>query len=106
MSSELYERIRNNPKFQEMVRKRGRFQWTLAAIVLIMFYGYFLLIAFVPGILAKKIVEGSMWPIGYSLELFLFIFFWLTTYYYVRRSNTEFDDQVQDMIEEAEMEGK
>ena len=89
-----------------MVRKRGRFQWTLAAIVLIMFYGYFLLIAFVPGILAKKIVEGSMWPIGYSLELFLFIFFWLTTYYYVRRSNTEFDDQVQDMIEEAEMEGK
>jgi uncharacterized membrane protein (DUF485 family) len=102
MSSELYERIRKNPKFIRLVDERGRFQWTLSAVVLTFFYGYFLLIAFAPGILGKKISEGSMWPIGYTFELFLFVFFWLTTYYYVQRSNNTFDDMVQDVINEAD----
>ena len=35
MSSAMYERMRVNPKFQELVAKRGRFAWTLAFIVLI-----------------------------------------------------------------------
>jgi uncharacterized membrane protein (DUF485 family) len=34
MSSEVYERIRRNPKFEELVNKRGRFAWTLTAVVL------------------------------------------------------------------------
>jgi hypothetical protein len=34
MSSAMYERMRANPKFQELVARRGRFAWTLAAIVL------------------------------------------------------------------------
>ena len=34
MSSEVYERIRRNPKFDELVSKRSRFAWTLTAVVL------------------------------------------------------------------------
>jgi uncharacterized membrane protein (DUF485 family) len=48
MSSVIYERIRRNPKFDELVQKRGSFAWTLSAIVLILFYGFFLLVAFNP----------------------------------------------------------
>ncbi|MBU1566013.1 MAG: DUF485 domain-containing protein [Proteobacteria bacterium] len=107
MSSEMYERMRSNPKFQKLVQVRGRFQWTLSIIVLVMFYGYFLVVAFAPGVLVKKITEGSMWPIGYTVELFLFIFFWLTTLYYVIRSNSEFDEMRADLINDAQMmEGK
>lgn len=102
MSSEMYQRMRENPKFQRLVEVRGRFQWTLTIIVLVMFYGFFLLIAFAPELLGKKIAEGSMWPIGYTVELFLFIFFWLTTLYYVRRSNSEFDDMRADLIKDAQ----
>ena len=38
MSSAMYESMRVNPKFQELVEKRGRFAWTLATIVLVLFY--------------------------------------------------------------------
>ena len=48
MSSAMYERMRANPKFQELVARRGRFAWTLAAIVLTMFYGFVMVVAFNP----------------------------------------------------------
>jgi uncharacterized membrane protein (DUF485 family) len=41
----------------------------LSTIVLILFYGFFMLVAFNPGLLGQKIAEGSMWPIGYTIEL-------------------------------------
>ena len=104
MSSVMYERMRVNPKFQELVHKRGTFAWTLATIVLVLFYGFFLLVAFNPTLLGQKIAEGSMWPLGYTIELCLFIFFWLTTVIYVRRANGEFDDLTQEMIKEAQKE--
>ncbi|MDS4014882.1 MAG: DUF485 domain-containing protein [Candidatus Accumulibacter sp.] len=104
MSSVMYERMRVNPKFQELVRKRGSFAWTLAAIVLVLFYGFFLLVAFSPALLGQKIAEGSMWPIGYTIELCLFVFFWLTTVVYVRRANGEFDELTQQLIKEAQKE--
>jgi cation/acetate symporter len=100
----MYERMRVNPKFQKLVHERGRFAWTLSAIVLILFYGFFMLVAFNPGLLAQKIFEGSMWPIGYTIELCLFVFFWLLTVVYVRRANGEFDDLTAELIKEAQKE--
>jgi len=100
----MYERMRVNPKFQELVHKRGSFAWTLATIVLVLFYGFFLLVAFSPALLGQKIAEGSMWPIGYTIELCLFVFFWLTTVVYVRRANGEFDELTQQLIKEAQKE--
>ncbi|RPJ03986.1 MAG: DUF485 domain-containing protein [Deltaproteobacteria bacterium] len=102
MSSAMYERMRVNPKFQKLVQVRGNFQWTLSIIVLVMFYGYFMVIAFAPEFLGQKISADSMWPIGYTVELFLFVFFWLTTLYYVYRANTEFDAMSQDLIKDAQ----
>ena len=104
MSSVIYERMRVNPKFHKLVSERGCFAWTLSAIVLILFYGFFMLVAFNPGMLGEKIAEGSMWPIGYTLELVLFVFFWLLTFVYVRRANGEFDDLTADLIKEAQKE--
>jgi uncharacterized membrane protein (DUF485 family) len=45
-----------------------------------------------------------MWPIGYTIELCLFVFFWLTTVVYVRRANGEFDDLTADLIKDAQKE--
>lgn len=42
MSSEMYARIRENPKFKELVSKRERLAWTLTGIVLVLFFGLFL----------------------------------------------------------------
>ena len=37
MSSAMYERMRANPKFQELVTTRGRYAWTLSIVVLGLF---------------------------------------------------------------------
>ncbi|SBT10273.1 conserved hypothetical protein; putative inner membrane protein involved in acetate transport [Candidatus Accumulibacter aalborgensis] len=104
MSSVIYERMRVNPKFQKLVHERGRFAWTLATIVLVLFYGFFMLVAFKPGLLGQPIAEGSMWAIGYTVELCMFVFFWLLTVVYVRRANGEFDDLTAELIKEAQKE--
>ncbi len=101
MSSAMYEHMRTNPKFHELVTRRGRFAWTLAVIVLTMFYGYILTIAFNPTALGRPVAEGSMLTIGVAVELFMFIFFWALTAFYVWRANNEFDAMTQDLIRDA-----
>ena len=38
MSSEMYSKMRQNPKFQELVKRRTRFAVTLSVIVLVAVY--------------------------------------------------------------------
>jgi cation/acetate symporter len=97
----MYERMRANPKFRELVTRRGRFAWTLAIVVLTMFYGFVMIVAFNPGALGQPIAEGSKLTVGVAAELFMFIFFWVLTAVYVRRANTEFDALTQEVVKEA-----
>ena len=106
MSSEMYEHMRSNPKFVKLVTKRGRFAWTLAFIVLGMFYGFVLLVAFKPALLGRPIYQGSMVTIGVAFELFMFIFFWLLTAFYVKRANSEFDAMTREVVNQAWQEGQ
>jgi uncharacterized membrane protein (DUF485 family) len=106
MSSAMYERMRANPKFEELVSKRGRFAWTLAFVVLSMFYGFVMVVAFNPASLGQPVSEGSMVTVGVAIELFMFIFFWSLTAVYVKRANTEFDALTQEIVKEAWKENK
>ena len=101
MSSLMYERMRVNPKFQELVRKRGRFAWTMTAVVLTLFYGFVLTVAFAPTSLGQPLVAGSKWTWGVTVELCMFILFWSLTAVYVKRANGEFDRLTQEMVKEA-----
>lgn len=106
MSSAMYERMRANPKFQHLVATRGRFAWTLAITVLVIFYGFVMVVAFNPTALGQPIAEGSMLTVGFSFGLFMFIFFWLLTAVYVRRANGEFDALTAEIVHEAWQENK
>lgn len=101
MSTAIYARIRANPKFDQLVKTRSRFAWTLAFIVLAVFYGFVMLVAFRPAVLARPVAEGSMLTIGVAIGLFIFVSFWLLTAAYVRRANGEFDALTADIIQEA-----
>lgn len=101
MSSEVYDRIRRNPKFQELVTKRSTFAWMLTAIVLGLYFIFIMIVAFNPMMLAVPIWEGGKatiaWPIGAGLILL----FWLMTGLYIRRANGEFDNLNAQIIREA-----
>jgi cation/acetate symporter len=102
----MYERMRNNPKFQELVTTRGRFAWTLSIIVLTLFYGFVMTVAFNPTALGQPVSEGAMLTVGVAVELFLFVLFWLLSALYVRRANGEFDSLTEEVIRQAQKETK
>jgi uncharacterized membrane protein (DUF485 family) len=104
MSSEMYSKMRQNPKFQELVKKRTRFATILSAIVLVAFYGYILVVAFSPATLARPIAEGSSMTIGILSELSMFVGFWVLVALYVRRANGEFDALTAEIVKDAQAE--
>lgn len=106
MEKTIYKRMRDNPKFAELVSKRGRFAWTLSAVVLTLFYGFVLVVAFAPQSLGQALSEGSHYTVGLVLELGMFVLFWVLTALYVRRANTEFDAITQEIVREASKGGK
>jgi cation/acetate symporter len=101
MEKSVYQRMRTNPKFAELVRRRSRFAWTLSAVVLTLFYGFVLVVAFAPQVLGQPLSADSPFTVGLVLELGMFVLFWVLTAVYVRRANTEFDALTQDIVREA-----
>ena len=101
MSISMYAHIRRNPRVTELVAKRTRFAGILAAIVLIVFYGFVLLVAFAPELIGKRLFEGSNLTFGILAGLLQFIFFWILTLMYVRRANGEFDDINKELVKAA-----
>lgn len=101
MSSAVYQRIRNNPRFHELVAKRSRFAWALSAVVLVLYFSFVMVVAFAPQRLAKPLFSGSVttvaWPIGAGLV----VFFWILTAVYIRRANREFDEINSELVKEA-----
>lgn len=100
MSSEMYARIRENPKFKELVSKRERLAWTLTGIVLVMFLGLFLTVGFNPSVLAIRLGDSFV-TTGLVIGFFQFILFWVFTAYYVVRANSEFDALTEALLRES-----
>lgn len=101
MSETIYERVRANPKFQELRARRSRFAWTLAAVVLGTYYGFMMIVAFAPTVLATKIGAGWTLSIGYPIVAAIIVGAWILTGLYIRRANGEFEDMVRQISKEA-----
>lgn len=101
MSSQIYQKVRANPRFAELAAKRGRFALLLSAIVLVSYYTLMMLVAFAPQVLKTPIAEGSTLTIGVPIGGVIIIGSWLLTGWFVSRSNGEFDQMNQAIIQEA-----
>ena len=45
MNQNIYDKVKTNPKFAELVQKRSRFAWKLAIVMLVVYYAFILVIA-------------------------------------------------------------
>ena len=97
----IQAKIRNNPKFAEMVGKRTRFAIILSLVVLVPYYSYMLLVSLQPQLFAAKISEGSVITIGWPIAALIIIGGWLLTGVYVSRANGEFDSITEEVLKEA-----
>lgn len=101
MSKSMYERVRANPKFQELVVKRSRMAWRLSAVVLAAYYGFIAVVAFAPQLLHTPLVSGARTSVGVLAGAGILVLSWILTGFYVRRANTEFDALNTEILREA-----
>lgn len=91
-------RITDSPRFQELVRTRTAFAWTLSAIMLAIYLGFIFLVAFAQGLLATKV--GGEMSLGIVLGLVVIVSAFVLTGIYVARANGRYDDLTRDLERE------
>ena len=91
MEVDLARRIAAHPKYRELKAKRTSFGWWLTLAMMVVYYGFILLVAFNKEFLAQRIGSGVM-TVGIPIGFGVIVFTILITTYYVRRANSEFDD--------------
>ena len=89
--SQEEDRVMKNVHFQELVRTRSSFAWTLAIIMLVIYYGFILLVAFGKGFLATK-VGGGVTSVGMIIALLVILSAFILTGIYTFRANSRFDE--------------
>jgi uncharacterized membrane protein (DUF485 family) len=101
MSPDLYDKVKRDPRFQDLVSKRTRFAWTLSAAMLVIYFGFIFIIAFAPKILGIPLVAGGVTTVGIPVGLFVILSAFVLTGLYVHRANSEFDAITRQIIEGA-----
>ena len=91
MAAQDYNQLIRSPQFQELVRQRTRFAWTLSIAMLVIYFGFILLVAFAKPLLATKIGDGVT-SLGIILGLGVILSAFALTGIYVQRANSRFDE--------------
>ena len=101
MKDDIVERIQKNPKFMQFVNLRNNYSIIMTVLMMVVYFGYILLIAFNKQFLASKISAGAVTSIGIPLGIGVLVFTIVITAIYVRRANTEFDATKDAIVKEA-----
>ncbi|MBF0158413.1 MAG: DUF485 domain-containing protein [Magnetococcales bacterium] len=101
MEREFFDRVRNNPKYRELVEKRGRFTTWLSFLMLILYYSFIAVLAFSPGLLGTPLMEGHIITVGIPIGVLIIVLSFILTGIYVQRANGEFDELTRQIKEET-----
>ena len=99
---DVIDRVTANPKFLEFVAVRNRYSIIMTIAMMVVYFGYILLIAFNKEWLATKVSAGATMSIGIPMGLGVILFTIIITVVYVRRANTEFDTEAAQVLKEAQ----
>jgi uncharacterized membrane protein (DUF485 family) len=90
MQDDLVQRIAAHPRYRELKAKRSRIGWILTVLMLLVYYGFIVLVAFDKSLLAQRLGAGVT-TVGMPVGLAVILFTIIITAIYVRRANGEFD---------------
>ena len=99
MTPDDHRRVLDNPKFQELVRERSGFAWMLSGAILIIYYGFILMVAFAKPLLAAK-VGGGVTSVGIVIGLGVIVSAFVLTGLYVQRANSRFDELTRNVVKD------
>ena len=101
MSETSASKIQANPKYHRLIKERDTLAWTLTALVLIIYFGFVLLVAFAPGFLTQPISATSVIPLGMLFGVGVIVASIVLTGIYVYKANSTFDPLIHEIIQES-----
>jgi uncharacterized membrane protein (DUF485 family) len=92
MEKELVEKIKHDPDYIELVSKRSKFSLILTILMLAVYFGFILLIAYYPEVLGTPLSSDTVTTVGIPVGVGVILFAFVLTGIYTKRANGEFDD--------------
>ncbi len=90
MSPQDVELIRQNPDFIQLVRRKQNLYWSLSLIMLVIYFGFVLLVAFSPATLGQSL-SGGVTTVGMLVGVVIVVLAFALTGFYVYRANNVID---------------
>jgi uncharacterized membrane protein (DUF485 family) len=85
------------PGFDDYLRRRRRFIWSLTWLMLAVYFGYILTLAYRPDLVAVKLQAGLPTSLGIPVGFGMLLFTFCLVAVYVWKANTVFDRMVNDI---------
>jgi uncharacterized membrane protein (DUF485 family) len=98
MEARSHVSIQRDPDYQELVRRRSSLGWTLSLIMLVIYFGFILLVAYAPKFLGMRLGTGVT-TIGIPIGLFVIVSAFVLTGIYVSIANSKYDALIRRIVE-------
>ncbi len=93
--------IENNPKFKELVATRKSLGWSLSLLMLAIYFGFILLVAFDKPFLGTPLSGEGVTTIGIPIGLAVIVSAFVLTGIYVVKANARYDELTRQIVEES-----
>lgn len=94
---DFVRRVKSDPAFQELVRRRARLAWLLSALMAAIYFGFILTIAYFPSLLGRSLA-GGVTTVGIPVGISVIVSAFVLTGLYVWRANSTFDDLTKEIV--------
>jgi uncharacterized membrane protein (DUF485 family) len=101
MSQPIYARVRQNPNYQILVKRRGRLAAILSAVVLVSYYSFMMVVAFAPSLLSRPLGDELTLSVGIPVGAAIIVISWFLTGVYSYFANGPFEDLTKALIRET-----
>jgi uncharacterized membrane protein (DUF485 family) len=91
--------IERDPNYQELIRRRSSLGWMLSLIMLVIYFGFILLVAYAPKFLGTPLGSGVT-TIGIPIGLSVIVLAFVLTGIYVGQANSSYDVLIRRIVEE------
>jgi len=90
MTPQEIELIGQHPDFIQLVRRKQKLYWSLSLAMLVIYYGFVLLVAFSPSTLGQSL-SGGVTTVGMLVGVVIVVLAFALTGFYVYRANNVID---------------
>jgi len=102
MTPQDFDLLRQHPDFIQLVRRKQRLTWSLTTCMLVIYFGFVLIMAFAPQVLAQPLA-GGVTSLGIPAVVAVIMLSFLLTAIYVQQTNSVLDPLNDKLVQEVQL---